>query len=69
MLLCQNIEAYFDNRNSKYESQNARIEQKKAQNLHVLPYFQSWLSGFIEAKGCFRQDSGFIIAQNDDLYL
>lgn len=66
-----NIEIYLKNRNFKYLNQNSIIKE----NLNrCLPnYFNSWLSGFIEAEGCFSirksNNSSFSIGQNNDEYL
>ena len=43
-------------------------------NSFLIPnYFKGWLSGFIEAEGCFRFRNGkatsFYISQNNDLYI
>ena len=65
------VENYLLNRNLKYHQQlniiNSNIDFK-------LPmYFKVWLSGFIEAEGCFSirksNNHSFSIGQNDDLYL
>lgn len=65
------VEKYLSTRNTKFKEQfaiiNANIDFK-------LPtYFKGWLSGFIEAEGCFSirksHAHSFSIGQNDDLYL
>lgn len=77
-----NIDWYFNNRNYKYHS---RIEKLKLLNtevelfnvktlsyLEMLPYIQAWVSGFIEAEGCFTLCSkssnvlSFSISQNNE---
>lgn len=44
--------------------------QKEEAQLNTLPYFGRWLSGFIEAEGCFclrkNLNRSFSIAQNND---
>jgi hypothetical protein len=59
-------------RNLKYEDRTTA--QKNIQNKEIVnkPYFGRWLSGFIEAKGCFCIGQSFIsfsIGQKYDLYL
>lgn len=65
------IEAYLINRNYKYDKQYSII--KSNINYKIPFYFKEWLSGFIEAKGCFSigkyNEYAFLIGQNDDLYL
>jgi Cytochrome C and Quinol oxidase polypeptide I/LAGLIDADG endonuclease len=62
---------YINNRDKKYNGQLDLIETNK--NLPIPLYFPSWLSGFVEAKGCFsiRKDGNhsFSIGQNNDHYL
>jgi hypothetical protein len=42
-------------------------------NYNIPSYFKVWLSGFIEAEGCFSirkyNNHSFSIGQNDDIYL
>lgn len=63
------IERYLLDRNNKYDKQLSIVES----NFFVPPYFKSWLSGFIEAEGCFslrkNGNRSFSIGQNDDKYL
>jgi LAGLIDADG endonuclease len=65
------VETYLLNRNLKYEKQLTIIESNI--NLKIPSYFKGWLSGFIEAEGCFsiRESNAhsFSIGQNDDVYL
>lgn len=67
------VKTYLDLRNSKYINQ-FNIIQNNLTNFDIpLNYFNSWLSGFIEAEGCFsiRKNgiSSFSIAQEKDSYL
>lgn len=69
-----NIDIYLLNRNSKYSRQSNIIKSNEANFNSGLPiYFREWLSGFIEAEGCFSlrksNNHSFSIGQNDDLYL
>jgi hypothetical protein len=71
MLECfqqNNVEWYLNARNKKYLNPNLDIV--KINN----NYFNAWLSGFIEAEGCFsiREKSNnhsFSISQNNDKYI
>ena len=67
------INYYLTNRDSKYINQSAIIADFKTRKVEDLSYFNAWLSGFIEAEGCFtiRKDNNnsFSIGQNDDAYL
>jgi hypothetical protein len=65
------INYYLNNRNNKYDNQaNLLITPFEIPN-----YFKEWLSGFIEAEGCFSlrkrksKAHSFSIGQNDDKYL
>jgi hypothetical protein len=68
MLECikqNNVEWYLDARNKKYL--NTNVEILNIDN----SYFNEWLSGFIEAVGCFSirtnsNNHSFSIGQNDD---
>jgi len=64
-------ELYMLNRKLKYDKQLSIINSKL--NLNIPSYFKSWLSGFIEAEGCFslreNKNHSFSIGQNDDRYL
>lgn len=69
------VKSYLINRSLKYNEQELNI---KKSNLFFSQggtpsYFKGWLSGFIEAEGCFsirKSDIlSFSIGQNDDLYL
>lgn len=70
------VEQYLLERENKYASKPALILNKglafsDPKNLPL--YYPAWLSGFIEAEGCFSIRSkgtfSFSIGQNDDLYL
>ena len=70
---------YFEKfKDVKYADQSLIIASQSKLNLLDLDYFSAWLSGFIEAEGCFtkRKNSRgkkytycFNIGQNNDLYL
>lgn len=66
------VKDYLDNRKLKYFNQLNIIKQFSINN--VMPsYYPSWLSGFIEAEGCFsirvNENHSFSIGQNEDFYL
>jgi len=65
------VETYLSNRNLKYNQQIAIINSNI--NYNIPNYFKTWLSGFIEAEGCFSirksNNHSFSIGQNDDIYL
>ena len=72
------VDFYLLNRNFKYKDQLNIINSNNffdfEKNSLLLPtYFNSWLSGFIEAEGCFSirksNNHSFSIGQKDDLYL
>ena len=70
-LINDSIEYYMKNRNLKYDSQSCFISNYKSS---IIPnYFPFWLSGFLEAKGCFsiRKNGyhSFSIGLNNDKYL
>lgn len=70
-LIETSVEKYLSTRETKFKEQFAIINSNT--NLKVPTYFKAWLSGFIEAVGCFSiRNSGahsFSIGQNDDVYL
>jgi|SRR5690606_842675 hypothetical protein len=76
-LLENSVDSYLSNRNSKYINQPVILNSDPfglERNSFALPnYFKGWLSGFIEAEGCFsirkNNNHSFSIGQNDDLYL
>ena len=68
--------SFLLNRNIKYDKQLSIINQNL--NFNLPCYFKSWLSGFIEAEGCFSSTKGYLsginnhtfsIGLNYDLYL
>ena len=65
------IETYFEYRKLKYDKQLDII--KSNINYQIPSYFKAWLSGFIEAEGCFSirkaNNHSFSIGQNEDFYL
>nr|QPC56058.1 LAGLIDADG endonuclease [Ophiocordycipitaceae sp.]QUT09492.1 LAGLIDADG endonuclease [Ophiocordycipitaceae sp.]QUT09520.1 LAGLIDADG endonuclease [Ophiocordycipitaceae sp.]QUT13250.1 LAGLIDADG endonuclease [Ophiocordycipitaceae sp.]DAJ12188.1 TPA_asm: LAGLIDADG endonuclease [Ophiocordycipitaceae sp.] len=65
------VKPYLLNRNLKYNQQLTIIKSKA--NFNIPTYFKGWLSGFIEAEGCFSRRApniqSFSIGQNDDFYL
>lgn len=75
-LLENSVDSYLSNRNSKYINQPVILNSDPfglERNSFALPnYFKGWLSGFIEAEGCFsirkNNNHSFSIGQND-LYL
>ena len=76
-LLKNSVDSYLLNRNSKYINQLSIINSDPfgfETNSFALPnHFKAWLSGFIEAEGCFsiriNNNHSFSIGQNDDIYL
>lgn len=64
-------ETYLLNRDLKYNQQIDIINSNI--NFKIPNYFEGWLSGFIEAEGCFSirksNNHSFSIGQNDDVYL
>lgn len=66
--LKRDIETFLINRNLKYNKQ-LDIIYSKASN-KTPSYFKEWLSGFIEAEGCFSiKNHYFSIGQKNDYYL
>jgi len=63
------INYYLNNRGNKYENQPEILKA----SFEIPNYFKEWLSGFIEAEGCFSlrksNNHSFSIGQNDDIYL
>ena len=48
-----NWDYHLETRDNKFNVQNEIINNMK-ENFVIPPYFPAWLSGFIEAVGCFR---------------
>jgi hypothetical protein len=63
-----NVDLYLNTRNNKYLNFSSTINL-----IDIDPFFEEWLSGFIEIEGCFsiRQNlnCSFSIGQNNDLFL
>jgi hypothetical protein len=62
-----NVEKYLETRKFKY------LENKR-ENIDNEYYYKEWLSGFIEAEGCFsirknNKTKSFSIGQKDDIYI
>lgn len=76
MLDCLNnpcVTHYLNTRNQKYKDQNSIIKSNPYKSLNDPHYFEIWLSGFVEAEGCFciRQSGqlSFSITQKYEKYL
>jgi uncharacterized protein (DUF433 family) len=69
--LAPKVKSYLFNRKNKYDHQLTIINSNI--NFKIPIYFKEWLSGFIEAEGCFSirksNNHSFSIGQNDDIYL
>lgn len=72
------INWYFNNRNLKYDKNDYYLNNIKNILLNIkkndnYSFFNPWLSGFIEAEGCFsirkNNSQSFSIGQNNDYYL
>nr|YP_001315142.1 putative site-specific DNA endonuclease [Chlorokybus atmophyticus]ABO15143.1 putative site-specific DNA endonuclease [Chlorokybus atmophyticus] len=67
------VESYLKERPFKYDNVLLLRHSMAKENLLRRSYFKEWLSGFIEAKGCFSirksGDSSFSISQKTDYYL
>nr|QYC94364.1 putative LAGLIDADG homing endonuclease [Oedogonium sp. 244] len=69
----------FDERQQKYAKKANLVLQMSEKLLINIPYFHSWLSGFIEGEGCFsirnqknsniRNAYSFSISQKGDSFL
>ncbi|BEI31788.1 putative LAGLIDADG homing endonuclease (mitochondrion) [Bryopsis sp. KO-2023] len=61
---------HLETRDSRYDKQQQMVEYYK-QNFIIPHYFGPWLSGFIEAVGCFRSTHGLsvYVGQNNDWYI
>ncbi len=71
----QNVDFYLQTRDLKYDMQDQVIKKLAADNLHESKDFPAWLSGFIEAEGCFTnrlqssKNASFSISQKKDFFL
>ena len=67
------VKTYFFNKNLKYAKQLNIIKSNINLKYNYPNYLKPWLSGFIEAEGCFsirkKDNHSFSIGQNDDIYL
>lgn len=76
-LINKDVNIYLIDRNKKFESQKELIKEMSIKSLQIekqVSYFDSWLSGFIEAEGCFclrssTNNHSFTIGQKNDKYL
>jgi len=78
-LLNGDVDLYLENRNKKFESQNeliSKLTKKITESVKIMrkpSYFESWLSGFIEAEGCFslreKNNHSFYIGQKNDKFI
>ena len=73
-LLNGSVEDYLKNRNFKYINQPSILNSNPLSSIiNLSSYYSGWLSGFIEAEGCFsirkNNSPSFSIGQNDDYYL
>ena len=70
-LLNNSVNNYLFTRDSKYINQHNIIHSNPLSSIPY--YFNGWISGFIEAEGCFsirkKNDDSFSIGQNYDIYL
>lgn len=72
----RSVNFYLENRDLKYDKQPEMIALLN-KNFIRPDYFPAWLSGFIEAEGCFSlysskdqiKPKAFTIGQNNDLYI
>lgn len=69
----EKVKQYFKIRNAKYSTSNQN-RNESFHNIVTLPYYKPWLSGFIEAEGCFSirkplTYGSFSIGQNTDYVL
>jgi hypothetical protein len=72
-LFSRDVKAYLIDRNNKYKNQSQLIASMNYLECVSRSYYKEWLSGFIEAEGCFcvreNGNHSFSIGQKDDLYL
>ena len=62
---------HLQTRDSKYLNQQKLIKHYN-QSFEIPEYFGPWLSGFVEAEGCFRFTTNYVsleISQNHDWYI
>lgn len=64
------VEYLLQTRGSRYDNQQQLVDNYN-KNVQIPNYFGPWLSGFIEAEGCFSStlDLKLVIGQNYDWYL
>jgi hypothetical protein len=71
-LLKKSVDWYILNRDSKYNIQSTIINSFD-KNFYFPNYFKEWLSGFVEAEGCFsiriNNNHSFSIGKKNDYYL
>lgn len=71
----QNVDDYLKTRHLKYQKQSQIYSAITLINISEISYFPQWLSGFIEAEGCFTtrlpssQNASFSIYQKGDFFL
>jgi hypothetical protein len=70
-LLKDDVVWYLHNRDQKYRE---RLSFKVSEDVEKLAYFSPWLSGFIEAEGCFsvgknKRQGSFSIGQKNDGFI
>ena len=67
------IKHYFKTRDFKYFYQLDIIRSNPLKNYYFSKYFKIWLSGFVEAEGCFslrsNNNDSFSIGQKYDYYI
>ncbi len=76
-ILKNSVDWYLSHRNNRYDNQisiiNSDMFGLEKGVLNIPNYFSGWLSGFIEAEGCFSirksDNHSFSIGQNYDIYL
>ena len=70
---CKNVKWYLENRKAKYNTRWSKHATMKTLEFSEFSHFKGWLSGFIEAEGCFcirtSGSKSFSIAQKFDDYL
>lgn len=71
---CFQFDSFLEERKNKYKEKLDDLKQTNILcELYTLPYFPSWLSGFIEAEACFclrqKKNHSFSISQKNDFFL